>query len=54
MYISFYFKLTMNCMKKQGGYPRKKKKFFHNCIKILKIERNVAKIGTKEKTKNKC
>ncbi len=33
MYISFYLKLTMNCMKKQGVSPRKLKKFSANGLK---------------------
>ncbi len=38
MYISYYVKLITNCVKMQGVYPRKNEKFFHNCVKILKIE----------------
>lgn len=51
MYISFYFKLTMNCMKKQGVCARKKKKFLSNCVYKLKIAQNVSKIATIEKMK---
>lgn len=49
MYISFYLKLTMNCMKKQGVSPRKIEKIFRKWIKMLKIDQNVVKIYTKRK-----